>query len=372
MDADLKFWVGFSLIPGIGRVRFSFLEKHFGQMERAWFASAQELKGAGLEPKVVETVLHCRPRISLDKEMEKLERYGVQALPWRHPAYPPRLKEIYDPPPVLFVRGSVLPQDEVGVSVVGTRKPTIYGRQVTEELVAELVRNRITIISGLARGIDAVAHRTALSSGGRTIAIFASGLDTVYPAEHSPLVREVLERGALGSELPLGTPPRAEHFPRRNRIISGMALGTVVVEAGEGSGALITARLALEQNREVFAIPGSILSPQSRGANRLIQEGAKLVMGAGDILEELNLAMAAPQAEMKELLAPEPQEAPLLRHLSAEPLHIDELCRLSGLAIPTVSSLLSIMELKGMVRQVGAMHYILSREAREEYRVKVE
>ena len=372
MDADLKFWVGFSLIPGIGRVRFSFLEKHFGQMERAWFASAQELKGTGLEPKVVETVLHCRPRISLDKEMEKLERYGVQALPWRHPAYPPRLKEIYDPPPVLFVRGSVLPQDEVGVSVVGTRKPTIYGRQVTEELVAELVRNRITIISGLARGIDAVAHRTALSNGGRTIAVFASGLDTVYPAEHSPLVREVLERGALGSELPLGTPPRAEHFPRRNRIISGMALGTVVVEAGEGSGALITARLALEQNREVFAIPGSILSPQSRGANRLIQEGAKLVMGAGDILEELNLAMAAPQAEMKELLAPEPQEAPLLRHLSTEPLHIDELCRLSGLAIPTVSSLLSIMELKGMVRQVGAMHYILSREAREEYRVKVE
>ena len=367
----LKHWVGFSLIPGIGRVRFSLLEKHFGDLERAWFGSASELREAGLEPKAVETVLRYRPRISLDQEMEKLERYGVRPLTLRDPAYPPRLKEIYDPPPVLYVRGDLLPRDEVAIAVVGTRRPTIYGRQVAEELVTDLVRSQITIISGLARGIDSVAHRTALDRQGHTIAVFASGLDMVYPAEHAALAREVLGQGALVSELPLGTPPRAEHFPRRNRIMSGMSLGVLVVEAGEASGALITARLALEQDREVFAVPGSILSPVSRGTNRLIQEGAKLVSTAGDILEELNLSLAAPPAEKKELVA-EPKEAQLLRHLSAQPLHIDDVCRLSGLPIATVSGLLAMLELKGMVQQVGAMNYVLAREAREDYRVRVE
>ncbi|MEE8472203.1 MAG: DNA-processing protein DprA [Dehalococcoidia bacterium] len=368
----IKYWIGFTLISGIGRVRFSRLEAHFGDLEAAWRAPASDLKAAGLDARTVQTIVGRRPKISLDAEMEKLQKFRVQALTWNDPAYPPRLKEIYDHPPVLYIRGALLPEDEWAVSVVGTRRATIYGRQVTEEITSDLARNRITIISGLARGIDSIAHRAALDAGGRTVAIFASGLDTVYPAEHANLAREIMERGALISEYPLGTSPRADHFPRRNRIMSGLSLGVLVVEAGQTSGALITARLALEQNREVFAVPGSILSTASLGTNNLIQEGAKLVRHYGDILEELNLSMAAQQLEMKELLPQSDADSIFLKQLSAEPRHIDEICRAMALPVSQVSSTLAMMELKGMVRQLGGMKYVLSRETRVEYRVKVE
>jgi len=368
---DTKYWVGFNLIPGIGRVRFSLLEKHFGEMASAWRAPILELKAAGLESKITQAIIDHRPLISPDEEMEKLERLHIKALTWKDKAYPPRLKEIYDLPPVLYVRGSLLPDDEWAVAVVGTRRSTIYGRQVTEDFVTDLARHKITIVSGLARGIDTVAHRAALEAGGRTIAILACGLDLVYPPENAQLSRDIMEHGSLVSEQPLGVPPRADYFPRRNRIMSGMSLGTLVVEAGETSGALITARLANEQNREVFAVPGSILSPNSQGTNYLIQEGAKLVRNYQDILEELNLSMAAQQLEMKELLPPTDTESQLLRKLSTEPVHVDEVCRTSGLPVSLVSSTLAMMELKGMVRQVGGMNYILAKEAREEYRVKV-
>jgi DNA processing protein len=248
----------------------------------------------------------------------------------------------------------------------------VYGRQVTEEIVTDLARNSITIVSGLARGIDSVAHKAALEAGGRTIAVFACGLDTVYPAENADLAKWIIRNGAIVSEYPLGTRPRPDNFPRRNRIMSGLSLGVLVIEAGESSGAIITANMALEQNREVFAIPGSILSPVSKGTNHLIQEGAKLVGDYTDILEELNLMAVAQQIEMKELLPESDTEANLLKRLGAEPTHIDEICRLSGLPISTVSSTLAMMELKGMVKQVGAMNYSLAREAREEYRVKVD
>ncbi|MBI4287802.1 MAG: DNA-protecting protein DprA [Chloroflexi bacterium] len=369
---DTKYWVGFSLIPGIGRVRFSLLEKHFGDMARAWESPAAELKAAGLDSHVAQAVTIRRPLISLDDEMAKLERLGVRALTWHDDAYPPRLKQIYDLPPVLYVKGAVLSEDEWAVSVVGTRHSTIYGRQVAEDIVSDLARHHITIVSGLARGIDTVAHRTALEAGGRTVAVLACGLDQVYPPENAQLAREIADHGAVVSEQPIGMPPRADYFPRRNRIMSGMSLGTLVVEAGETSGALITARLANEQDREVFAVPGSILSPNSRGTNYLIQQGAKLVRNYQDILEELNLSMAAQQLEMKELLPPTDTESKLLSHLTVEPVHIDEVCRASGLPVYLVSSTLTMMELKGMVRQVGGMNYVLARQAREEYRVKVE
>jgi DNA processing protein len=288
------------------------------------------------------------------------------------PDYPSRLKEIYDYPPVIYIRGSLLPEDEWCLAVVGTRRATVYGKQVTEEIVTDLARSRITIVSGLAKGIDSVAHRAALEAGGRSIAIFACGLDTVYPGENAELARRIMQQGALISEYPLGIRPRADNFPRRNRIMSGLSLGVLVVEAGEESGAIITANLALEQNREVFAIPGSILSPASQGTNHLIQEGAKLVRSYTDILEELNLMAVAQQLEMKEMIPPSDTEALLLKQLGAEPSHIDEVCRLSGLPISTVSSTLAIMELKGMVKQVGAMNYSLAREVREEYRVRIE
>lgn len=369
---DIKYWVGFSLIPGIGRVRLTQLENYFTNLEDAWKATPAELKRSGLDSGSIRAITSWRPKISLEAEMEKLDRYGVKVLTCHDPDYPSRLKEIYGYPPLLYVRGSLLPEDEWCLAVVGTRRATVYGRQVTEEIVADLARSKITIVSGLAKGIDSVAHHSALEAGGRTIAVFGCGLDIVYPGENAELARRIMQQGALVSEYPLGTRPKADNFPRRNRIMSGLSLGVLVVEAGKASGAMITAHLALEQNREVFAIPGSILSPASRGTNHLIQEGAKLVRDYTDILEELNLTAVAQQVEMKELMPTSDTESLLLKQLGAEPTHIDEVCRSSGLSISTVSSTLAMMELKGLVKQVGAMNYALAREVREEYRVKVE
>ncbi|MDP2729758.1 MAG: DNA-processing protein DprA [Dehalococcoidales bacterium] len=369
---EIKYWVGFSLVPGIGRVKFGQLESYFKSLENAWQAAPAELRQAGLDSGAIRAITSWRPKVSLEAEMEKLERYGVKVFTCHDDGYPSRLKEIYDYPPVLYVRGSLLPEDEWSLAVVGTRRASVYGRQVTEEIVADLARSKITVVSGLAKGIDSVAHRTALAAGGRSLAVFGCGLDIVYPAENVEMARRIMQQGALISEYPLGTRPRADNFPRRNRIMSGICLGVLVVEAGESSGAMITAHLALEQNREVFAIPGSILSPASRGTNQLIQEGAKLVRSYTDILEELNLTAVAQQIEMKEIIPPSDTESLLLKQLGAEPAHIDEVCRSSGLPISTVSSTLAMMELKGMVRQVGAMNYILARETREEYGVKAE
>ncbi|HUV57124.1 MAG TPA: DNA-processing protein DprA [Dehalococcoidales bacterium] len=371
-NKDIKYWVGFSLIPGIGRVRFAQLENYFGNLENAWQAGPADLKHSGLDSNAIRAITTWRPKISLEAEMEKIDRYGVKVFTCHDPGYPTRLKEIYDYPPLIYVRGSLLAEDEWCLAVVGTRRATVYGRQVTEEMVADLAKSKITIVSGLAKGIDSVAHNSALEAGGRSIAVFACGLDTVYPSENVNLARRIMQQGALISEYPLGTRPRADNFPRRNRIMSGMSLGVLVVEAGETSGAMITAHLALEQNREVLAIPGSILSPASRGTNQLIQEGAKLVSDYTDILEELNLTAVAHQIEMKEIIPASDTESLLLKQLSAEPTHIDEICRNSGLPVSTVSGTLTMMELKGLVRQVGTMNYILSRETREQYRVKVE
>jgi len=372
LNADVKYWVAFNNIPGIGRVRLGQLESYFGGLEQAWKAPAGELKKAGLDAVALRAIGQFRDSIDPEAEMARLEHHGVQIIVCNDKIYPRRLKEIYDFPPVLYIRGSLKPEDEWCLAVVGTRRATIYGRQVTEEITADLARSKITIVSGLARGIDTVAHRTALEAGGRTIAVFASGLDIVYPAENEKLARDIMENGALLSEHPLGTRPRAENFPRRNRILSGLSLGVLVTEAGEDSGAMITAHMALEQNREVFAIPGSILSPASGGTNRLIQEGAKLVREHIDILEELNLMAVERQIEMREILPESENESVLLKQLSAEPSHIDEVCRKSGLPAATVSGTLAMMELKGLVKQVGTMNYVLARELRQEYRVRVE
>jgi DNA processing protein len=369
---DLKYWVGFSFVPGIGRVRLNQLENHFGNLESAWKAPAGELRQARLDDSVIRSITTWRPKIALDDEMEKLKRYGVQILTWHDNDYPARLKEIYDYPPLLYIKGSLTAADEWCLAVVGTRRATAYGRQVTEEIVADLARNNITIISGLARGIDSVSHQAALDAGGRTIAVLACGLDIIYPAENLNLARRIIENGALISEYPLGTKPKPDHFPRRNRILSGMSLGVLVTEAGEGSGALITADLALEQNRDVLAVPGSILSPSSYGVNNLIQEGAKLVQNCQDILEELNLRAVAQQLEFKEIIPESETESALLKRLSSEPAHIDNICAGSGLPVATVSSTLAMMELKGLIRSVGNMSYVLAREARETYGVKVE
>ena len=367
---ELQYWVGFNIVPGIGRVKFSQIETYFGKLDNAWKAGPADLRKAGLDNNTIKAIETCRPQIDLESEMEKMERSGVKAFTYHDTAYPARLKEIYDYPPLIYIKGELIPQDEWCLAVVGTRRATVYGRQVTEEMVRDLAQNKITVVSGLARGIDTVAHRAALEAGGRTIAIFACGLDTIYPGENANLARSIMNQGALISEYPLGAKPRPDNFPRRNRIMSGMSLGVLVIEADESSGAMITAHMALEQDREVFAIPGSILSPMSRGTNNLIQEGAKLVRNCTDILEELNLTANIRQMEMKEITPASETETLLLKQLSAEPTHIDQVCQSSGLPVSTVSSTLAIMELKGMVRQVSAMNYVLARETRQEFKVK--
>jgi DNA processing protein len=371
-NKDLKYWVSFTLIPGIGRVRMGQLEKYFGSVEAAWKASESEIKKAGLDAGTVKAISNGRPGIDPEREIEKMAEAGVKAFTVHDTGYPARLKETYDYPPVLYVRGEIDIRDEWCLAIVGTRHASVYGRQVTEEMAADLAHGKITVVSGLARGIDTYAHQAALAAGGRTMAVLASGLDTIYPPENKSLARRIIENGALISEYPLGIRPRSDNFPRRNRIMSGLCLGTLVVEAGEKSGALITAQMALEQNREVFAIPGSILSSTSLGTNRLIQEGAKLVTNYKDILEELNLMTAEHQIEMKELIPPTETEAILLKQVGSEPTHIDEICRAAGLPAATVSSTLAMMELKGMIKHMGAMTYTLAREAREDYRVEVE
>lgn len=362
--SDTKYWVALARIPRLGARRFQALEAFFPTMEEAWRASRADLRRAGLEERLCSAILAARPAIDPDAEMERLERHGVHVLTWRDPDYPKRLGEIDDRPPVLFVRGQLRPEDEWAVAVVGTRRATPYGRQVAEVMTGELAASGVTVVSGLARGIDAVAHRAALAAGGRTIAVMACGLDIIYPAEHTRLAQEIIEHGALVSEQPLGAPPRADYFPRRNRIMSGLSLGVLVVEGDAKSGALITARQALDQNRDVFAVPGSIFAPSSRGTNKLIREGeARLVLSATDILEELNLTVVAHQPPLAAALPADDAEALLLQHLGLEPAHIDEVGRAVGLPIATVSSALAMLELKGLVRQVGSMNYVRARLA---------
>ena len=365
---ELQYWVAFGCVRQIGRARLLLLEAHFGQMEDAWKASPAALQEAGLKGAALSSLLAARDGVAPEEEMEKLDRLGIRALTWHDDAYPARLKEIYDRPALIYVRGQLTSADEWAVAVVGTRRATVYGRQVVEELADGLARNGVTVVSGLARGIDSISHRTSLKAGGRTIAVLACGLDLVYPPEHLKLAQEIAEQGALISDYPPGTQPRSEFFPRRNRIMVGLSLGVLIVEGDLKSGALITARSALDENRDVFAVPGSIYSPTFRGTNWLIQAGqAKLVTRVEDVLEELNLTMAGHQMEAKELLPADETEARLLRNLSSEPIHIDEVRRVSGLPISTVSSALAMLELKGMVRQVGTMNYVRARETRVKY-----
>lgn len=361
-------WVAFNRIPGIGAVRIQALLGRFGTLAEAWRATRSELKEAGLDDRTVRTIAEKRAGIEPERELERLAAADVHVITWNDAAYPAQLKEIDDSPPVLHIRGELSPQDALSVAVVGTRKPTPYGRQAAEEMSYAIAANGVTVVSGLARGIDGIAHRAAIEARGRTLAVLACGLDMVYPPEHAKLAREIMEHGALISEQPLGAQPRGDFFPRRNRILSGLSLGVLVIEGDAKSGALITADFANDQGRDVFCLPGSIFSPQSRGTNLKIQRGeAKLVLTVDDVLEELNLQAVPQQMEMQELIPATDTEADLLRHISKEPVHIDEVCRESGLPASTVSSLLAMMELKGLVRDIGQKAYVRARDMTATY-----
>ncbi|MBN1639911.1 MAG: DNA-processing protein DprA [Anaerolineae bacterium] len=367
--ASRKYWVGFNIVPSIGPAKVRALLDRFGDLETAWHADAGALSAAGLDRRAVDNLVRMRPTLDLDAKLEEIERLGLTALTWDDPAYPALLREIYGPPPLIYVRGTLQADDEWAVAVVGTRRATAYGRQMAHSLSGDLARNGVTVVSGLARGIDGEAHRAALDAGGRTIAVLACGLDRVYPPEHRRLAHEIVEHGALISDYPIGTQPEARNFPPRNRIISGLSLGVVVIEAGSRSGALITVDFALDQGREVFAVPGNALSRSSAGCNRLIQNGAKMVLRLEDILEELNLTMIAQHTEVRAAVPADETEAQLLALISDQPVHVDEICQESELPIQRVTSTLAMMELKGMVRQVGGMHYVLARESGIPYRI---
>ena len=366
--SELKYWIAFNRVRRVGRARVAMLEAHFGSLSQAWGASSAQLQQAGLDRRTAATAARSRSKIDPDAEMERVQQAGVTALTWHDDGYPPRLKEIYDKPPVLYVKGEILPEDERALAVVGTRRPMAYGREVARQITSDLAQNGLTIVSGLAKGVDGIVHRAALEAGARTIAVMGSGLDVMYPREHGELASQIAENGAVVSEFPLGTRPDSQNFPRRNRIISGMSLGTLVAEAPESSGALLTARHALEQDREVFCIPGSILTLNSRGGNRLIRDSAaKLVTCADDIIEELNLTTIEYQIELAAFFPEDEAQAAVLKYVTFDPIHIDEIIRNSSLASSTVSGALTMMELRGLIRQVGGMNYVRLRESSEQY-----
>lgn len=363
---ELAYWIGFNIVSGVGPVRFRALQRHFGDLKSAWEAGAEELQRAGLDRRTIANLLAAREKISLAEEVEKVTRMGARAITWDDDEYPPRLRHISRPPPVLYMKGEMLPEDEWALAVVGTRRATAYGVEATRRLAGGVARSGLSIVSGLARGIDSQAHIAALEAGGRTIAVLGSGIDVIYPWENRRLARRIVEQGAIITECPVGTAPEGRNFPPRNRIISGISLGALIAEAPRSSGALITAHHALDQGREVFAVPGSIFRGTSTGTNELIQRGeAKLVLSVGDILEELNpsvlLGTVEEREEAREIVPESEVELTLLGNLSAEePTHIDEIGRASGLAIAEVTSTLTMMELKGFVRQIGNMRYILT------------
>jgi DNA processing protein len=365
---DKRYWVGFNLIKGIGAVRLKALIDHFGDLELAWQAPTEALQAVGLSQKLSERVIQVRGSVNIDKILGRATDQGISILTWEDELYPQRLKEIDQPPPVLYVRGTLTAEDLWAVAVVGTRRVSAYGRQVTEELVTFLAANGVTVVSGLARGIDSVAHHSSLKAGGRTIAVLGCGADIIYLPENAELAGKLISSGAMVSDCAPGTPPDASNFPSRNRIISGLSMATVVVEAGDTSGALITAQFAIDQGREVFAVPGNIYAPQSKGTNRLISQGAHPMLSAFDLLEILNLTRITEQRQVRKTMPVDEIEASLLRVLTHEPLHVDEIHNQTGLPIERVSATLTMMELKGLVRQMSGMSFIAVRDEAPEYK----
>jgi DNA processing protein len=357
------YWLGFSLVPEIGPRRVEQLLGYFGDLGRAWHASETTLRHSGLEAAPLKSLLHMRSRLDLTAQFTRIHQAGAQFITRADAAYPQPLASLPDAPLVLYVKGDLTEADSRALAIVGTRKATVYGRDVAGHFARELARQGFTIVSGLAHGIDAAAHRAAIECGGRTIAVVGTGIDVVYPSDHRSLAQDISQHGAIISEFPLGTRPDRHNFPRRNRIISGLSLGVLVAEAPEQSGALITTTIAAEQGREVFAVPGSIFGPASAGCHRLIQDGAKLVMSAEDVLDELDIVHRQVETRnVTEKIAPASAvEAQMLGFLNTDGVHVDDIVRRSGLPVAVVSSTLTLLELKGMARSVGPMQYSLPR-----------
>jgi len=328
MNKELAYWVATSAIPGVGSATFNYLLRYFKRLQKFWEAPDEKVNKLKLDAKTREAIIGFRQKVDPKIYLQAVYERGIKVVSLLDRDYPANLRQISDAPPVLYYKGSLLPQDDLAIAVVGARYATVYGRQVTEGLVLELVNAGLTIISGLARGIDSIAHRAAIDAGGRTIAVLGSGVDLIYPPENKSLAEKIVQNGAVVSEFPLGFPSVPSNFPARNRIISGLSLGVLVTEAAVDSGSLITAGCAAEQGREVFAVPGPVnIERKQRQQETRNQK-----------LETKNLTK---------------EERKILELLDGQSKHIDIIVRESGLEIDKVSAALSMMEIRGFVKNYG-------------------
>lgn len=363
MRDDLQFWLGLNLIKGIGSAKLRGLHRYFrGDMQAAWHAPQHELLQAGLDEETATRMIQRRKSLNLAGSLQRLHELNAAICTIDDPNYPTLLAEIPDAPPMFYYKGTLMPAEDRALAIVGTRRATTYGREVAYDMAAALAQQNVTIVSGLALGIDAAAHQGALDASGRTIAVLANGIDTIYPSENQALADAIVaqEQGLIITEHPPKTAPDGRHFPVRNRIISGLSLGVLLVEAGKGSGALTTVTHAAEQGREVFAVPGNINRPNSHGANQLIQDGAKLVMQPSDILEELELSYQLVQTrQVAEQIAPSDEtEHFLLSLIELEPLHVDEIAIRANMPIQEVNVKMMQLFLKGNVKEISPQTYI--------------
>ncbi len=358
MNRELAYWVVTSAIPGVGSATFAYLLKYFKQLSRFWNAPDEKIHKLKLDTRTRESIIDFRQKVEPKIYLETVYERQIKVVSLLDRGYPANLRQVIDAPPVLYFRGNLTDADDLAVGVVGSRNATVYGRQVTEGLVFGLVSAGMTIVSGLARGIDACAHKAALDAGGRTIAVLGSGVDIVYPPENRTLAEQIVKNGALVSEFPLGFPSVPSNFPARNRIISGLSLGVLVTEAAVDSGSLITAGQAAEQGREVFAVPGPINSKMSEGTNKLIKEGVHPATEVSDILEILDIERKKSQAPFKETplkgQVVDKIEVKILETLDGQAKHIDKIVVATGLRVDKVSAALSMMEIKGFVKNYGS------------------
>ena len=373
-DENTQFWLGLTKLEGLGVRGAHRLVEHFGSPQAAYMASLTELESCGIPARVAQSIFAQAGLKEASRDLEASAKAACQVVAYSSDDYPPRLKQIPDPPLVLYVRGDVKVLSRHAVAIVGTRRPTAYGGQVAQRLAHDLAQRQLVIVSGLARGIDSAAHRGALEAAGKTVAVLGSGIDVIYPRENKRLAEQVTECGALISEFPPGTSPAPENFPIRNRTISGLALGVVVVEAAEYSGSLITARLALEQNREVFAVPGNITSAQSFGPNHLIKQGAKLVDEWMDVIEEFPAEIRMqllPPVEASDEAAAQPQTGSLFEQSltpdqkavfdvlrADQPLFVDAVLTSASIPQPRVMTALLELEMAGVIRQLPGKNFI--------------
>ena len=354
MNNDLPYLVATSAIPGVGTATFNYLLKHFKTLKKFWEADAEAINKAKLDVRTKQSILEFRAKVDPKIYLETVYERGIKVFSVNDRDYPQNLRRISDAPPVLYVKGQILAADDLAIAVVGARYATVYGRQVTEKLVVDLVNAGLTIVSGMARGIDSFAHKAAMDAGGRTIAVLGSGVDLIYPPENKGLYEQIVKNGAVVSEFPLGFPSVPSNFPARNRIISGLSLGVLVTEAAVDSGSLITAGQAAEQGREVFAVPGPINSKMSAGANKLLKEGVHPVTEVLDVLDVLNVERVQREIVQKRQVVGDKTEQKIIGVLDGETKHVDKIVIETGLPIDKVTASLSMMELRGLIKNYGS------------------